>query len=66
MHVHVSVYDKAGNNLLAANGQRALRHAVAGCLDVLPHCMPIFAPNHNAMRRLERHGERRLARQLGL
>ncbi|MBV7526504.1 MULTISPECIES: glutamine synthetase family protein [Pseudomonas] len=52
MHVHVSLYDQAGNNLLAANGQRALRHAVAGCLDVLPHCMPIFAPNHNAMRRL--------------
>ena len=52
MHVHVSLYDQAGNNLLAANGQRALRHAVAGCLEVLPHCMPIFAPNHNAMRRL--------------
>ncbi|HCS45922.1 MAG TPA: glutamine synthetase, partial [Pseudomonas sp.] len=23
-----------------------------GCLEVLPHCMPIFAPNHNALRRL--------------
>lgn len=52
MHVHVSLYDKAGNNLLAANGQQPLRHAVAGCLQLLPHCMPIFAPNHNAMRRL--------------
>jgi glutamine synthetase len=52
MHVHVSLYDEAGNNLLAANEQRPLRHAVAGCLEVLPHCMPIFAPNHNAMRRL--------------
>lgn len=52
MHVHVSLYDAAGNNLLAANHQQALRYAVAGCLDLLPHSMPIFAPNQNAMRRL--------------
>ncbi|NWL75838.1 glutamine synthetase [Pseudomonas taiwanensis] len=51
MHVHVSLYDQDGNNLLAASDQRPLRHAVAGCLDLLPHCMPIFAANHNAFRR---------------
>ncbi|WP_433705847.1 glutamine synthetase family protein [Paraburkholderia sacchari] len=51
MHVHVSLYDEAGRNVLAAREQRALRHAVAGCLALLPHCMPIFAPNHNAFRR---------------
>jgi glutamine synthetase len=51
MHVHVSLYDDAGHNLLAADGQRPLRHAVAGCLALLPHCMPVFAPNHNAFRR---------------
>ncbi|WP_028631116.1 glutamine synthetase family protein [Metapseudomonas resinovorans] len=51
MHVHVSLYDRDGHNLLAANEQRPLRHAVAGCLDLLPHCMPIFAANHNAFRR---------------
>ncbi|WP_420212144.1 glutamine synthetase family protein [Burkholderia aenigmatica] len=51
MHVHVSLYDDAGRNLLAADGQRPLRHAVAGCLALLPHCMPVFAPNHNAFRR---------------
>ncbi|KDB06393.1 Glutamate--putrescine ligase [Burkholderia sp. lig30] len=51
MHVHVSLYDEAGRNLLAADGQRPLRHAVAGCLALLPHCMPVFAPNHNAFRR---------------
>ena len=51
MHVHVSLYDEAGNNLLAADEQRPLRHAVAGCLELLPHCMPIFAANHNAFRR---------------
>ncbi|VVQ35131.1 glutamine synthetase family protein [Pseudomonas fluorescens] len=52
MHVHVSLYDSAGNNLLAANEQQSLRHAVTGCLELLPHSMPIFAPNQNAMRRL--------------
>ncbi|QXH33040.1 glutamine synthetase family protein [Pseudomonas muyukensis] len=51
MHVHVSLYDAAGNNLLAADGQRPLRHAVTGCLALLPHCMPVFAANHNAFRR---------------
>jgi glutamine synthetase len=51
MHVHVSLYDEAGRNLLALDNQRALRHAVAGCLGLLPHCMPVFAPNHNAYRR---------------
>jgi len=51
MHVHVSLYDRDGNNLLAADEQRPLRHAVAGCLELLPNCMPIFAANHNAMRR---------------
>ena len=52
MHVHVSLYDGAGNNVLAAHQQQPLRHAVAGCLELLPHCMPIFSPNHNAFRRL--------------
>lgn len=51
MHVHVSLYDRDGHNLLATQDQRPLRHAVAGCLDLLPHCMPIFAANHNAFRR---------------
>ena len=51
MHVHVSLYDKAGNNLLAIDQHRPLRHAVAGCLQLLPACMPIFAPNLNALRR---------------
>ncbi|WP_287810118.1 glutamine synthetase family protein [Pseudomonas sp.] len=51
MHVHVSLYDAAGHNVLAADDQQPLRHAVAGCLALLPHCMPIFAPNHNAFRR---------------
>ena len=52
MHVHVSLYDGVGNNLLAVNQQQPLRHAIAGCLELLPACMPIFAPNHNGFRRL--------------
>jgi len=52
MHVHVSLYDAGGNNLLAHNQQQPLRHAIAGCLELLPACMPIFAPNQNAFRRL--------------
>lgn len=52
MHVHVSLYDAAGANLLAADEQRPLRHAVAGCLALLPQLMPIYAPNHNSYRRL--------------
>lgn len=52
MHVHVSLYDAAGSNMLAVNERRALRHAVAGCLELLPHCMPIFAPNQNSLRRV--------------
>ncbi|MCO8649009.1 glutamine synthetase family protein, partial [Burkholderia multivorans] len=51
MHVHVSLYDADGRNLLAEDAQRPLRHAVTGCLALLPHCMPVFAPNHNAFRR---------------
>ncbi len=51
MHVHVSLYDEAGDNLLARDAQRPLRHAVAGCLALLPELMPVYAPNHNSYRR---------------
>ncbi|TCV66179.1 MULTISPECIES: glutamine synthetase family protein [Pseudomonas] len=51
MHVHVSVYDESGNNILAADNARLLKHAVAGCLELLPASMPMFAPNVNALRR---------------
>ena len=51
MHLHVSLYNRGGENVLAANQQAPLRHAVAGCLELLPHLMPIYAPNHNSYRR---------------
>jgi glutamine synthetase len=48
----VSFNDADGNSLLATNQQQTLRHAVAGCFELLPHCMPILAPNQNSIRRL--------------
>ncbi|NVK37075.1 MAG: glutamine synthetase [Gammaproteobacteria bacterium] len=51
MHTHISVYDDYGNNVLLNNNQQALRHAVNGCLTLLPSLMPIFAPNLNSYRR---------------
>lgn len=51
LHIHVSLYDKDGNNLLVADNHKPLRHAVNGCLTSLPELMAIYAPNHNAYRR---------------
>ena len=51
MHLHVSLYNEAGENVLAEGDQRRLRHAVAGCLELLPSLMPVYAPNHNSYRR---------------
>ncbi len=51
LHLHVSLYGEHGENLLGAGDGAALRHAVAGCLDWIPHTMPIHAATHNAFRR---------------
>ena len=66
MHVHVSLYDADGNNILAANQQQPLRHAVAGCLELLPHCMPVFAPEPERLPPPGRHDQHRHASELGL
>jgi glutamine synthetase len=53
-HLHVSVLDKDGNNIFAAEdpeGTPALRHAIAGMQALLPAGMAIFAPNQNSYRR---------------
>lgn len=50
-HLHLSLYDKDGNNVLQANQDESLRHAIAGSLDLLPASMAILAPNSNAYRR---------------
>lgn len=62
-HVHISVIDAGGNNLLDPGVTIAgstdspdpvrLRHAVAGLLDTLEDAQLLFAPNGNSYRRLQ-------------
>jgi len=55
MHIHASVLDADGANILAAadgTPSAALRHAVAGLLAAMPGCMLAFAPHANSYRRL--------------
>lgn len=58
LHIHTSVRDAQGNNLLLDAGSRSipavsdtLRHAVGGLLESMPDAMAIFAPNANSYRR---------------
>jgi glutamine synthetase len=53
MHLHVSLLDGAGRNVLAANGggDRVLSQAIAGLLGSLPEAMALYAPNVNSFRR---------------
>ncbi len=55
LHIHASVNDAAGNNVLAdpATGgpAAALFHAVAGLVAAMPETMLAFAPNANSFRR---------------
>lgn len=53
-HVHVSLIDSDGNNVLAdgtPSGGPLLRHAVAGMMATMVESMGIFAPNANSYRR---------------
>ena len=55
MHIHASVNDASGANVLADAGTGApapaLFHAVAGLIAAMPDCMLAFAPNANSFRR---------------
>ncbi len=59
MHVHLSLVDDAGRNVLGPNPPVArpdgygdtLRHAIGGMLSALEESMAIFAPNANSYRR---------------
>jgi len=54
LHVHFSILDKDGNNIFAngtEEGSPILHHAVAGCLNMMPASMAIFAPHYNSYRR---------------
>ena len=57
MHIHASVNDASGANVLAdaATGAPApaLFHAVAGLVAAMPDCMLAFAPNANSFRRFQ-------------
>ncbi|QJQ96457.1 MULTISPECIES: glutamine synthetase family protein [Halomonadaceae] len=57
-HVHISLNDSQGRNVFAADdeeplGTPALRHAIAGLLELMPASMAIFAPNINSFRRFQ-------------
>ncbi|SDT08629.1 glutamine synthetase family protein [Pseudomonas oryzae] len=54
LHVHISLLDKDGNNIFAAENpldNDALRHAIGGVLQTLPASMAFLCPNVNSYRR---------------
>lgn len=61
LHVHVSLLDRHGNNVLAGPFDERLnrpvgdmlRHAIGGLVATMPEAMAIFAPNANSYRRLK-------------
>ena len=56
MHIHLSLCDRYGNNLLSDGGGRnspLMGRALAGMLDLLPASMALLAPNVNAFRRFQ-------------
>jgi glutamine synthetase len=58
MHVHVSLQDRDGRNVLAEGEAPerpgpALRAAAAGLIALMPEAMAIFCPNANSYRRLQ-------------
>lgn len=56
LHVHCSLVDENGANVFDDGGEEGsdlLRYAVAGCLELLPASMLLFAPSFNAYRRFQ-------------
>ncbi|PWR25345.1 glutamine synthetase family protein [Zavarzinia aquatilis] len=52
LHLHLSMVDGAGRNLFAAEGgETLLRHAIGGIRALMPDCLALHAPHHNAYRR---------------
>ena len=54
LHVHISLLDKDGRNIFAAEDplqNDALRHAIGGVLQALPASMAFLCPNVNSYRR---------------
>lgn len=58
LHIHVSINDKAGNNIFASQaleGSPELRQAIGGACDFAADSMAFFAPNANSYRRFRRN-----------
>jgi glutamine synthetase len=60
LHIHVSIYDAAGNNIFAEPDGTGhppisdkLRHAIGGLAQSMAQSQAIFAPNANSYRRLQ-------------
>ena len=56
LHVHCSLLNEKGINVFDDGGEEGsdlLRYAVAGCLELLPASMLLFAPSFNAYRRFQ-------------
>ena len=56
LHVHCSLLDENGTNVFDDGGEEGsdlLRYVVAGCLELLPASMLLFAPSFNAYRRFQ-------------
>lgn len=59
LHIHISVYDRGGRNVLSAGGTgnppigAGMRHAMGGLAECMAESMAIFAPNANSYRRLK-------------
>ncbi len=55
MHVHFSILDQSGKNILADGNDvsESLMHAVGGLLTYMPDSMAVFAPHANSYRRLK-------------
>ena len=69
MHMHVSLADENGNNLMAAedpHGTPLLKHAIGGMMATLNDALAIFCPNANSYRRFQTNSYAPLAKSWGV
>ncbi|PPV36680.1 glutamine synthetase family protein [Ectopseudomonas oleovorans] len=69
MHMHVSLADAEGNNLMASEdpqGTPLLRHAIGGMMATLNDALAIFCPNANSFRRFQANSYAPLAKSWGV
>ena len=69
MHMHVSLADENGNNLMASedpHGTPLLKHAIGGMMATLNDALAIFCPNANSYRRFQPNSYAPLAKSWGV